>query len=386
MKKILYADHSATTFLKDEVLQEMIPYLKYNFGNASSLYSIGRKSKLAIDRARCKVASAIGARTDEIYFTSGGSEADNMIISGVARKYKYKGNHIITSKFEHMAVIKTCKMLEKEGFKVTYLDIDKNGFVDINKLQNSITEDTILISIMYANNEIGTIQDIEKIGNIASKNNIFFHTDAVQAIGNVKIDVHKLNIDMLSLSAHKFYGPKGIGCAYIKRDIDFYPLINGGHQEFSKRAGTENVAGIVGLSKAIEIATNNNVLENYNKKLLNYRNVFIEKIMKNLDNVKINGDLEKRLPGNVNITIKGIDSQTLLAMLDMEGVCASSGSACNSEVVTPSHVLTSIGLDKEAANSTLRFTFGDSNTLEEVERIANILIDIINKLKNKKKH
>ena len=386
MKKILYADHSATTFLKDEVLQEMIPYLKYNFGNASSQYSIGRKSKLAIDRARCKVASSIGARTDEIYFTSGGSEADNMIISGVARKYKYKGNHIITSKFEHMAVIKTCKMLEKEGFKVTYLNVDKNGFVDLDELQNSINEDTILISIMFANNEIGTIQDIEKIGKIAYENNIFFHTDAVQAIGNVKIDVHKLNIDMLSLSGHKFYGPKGIGCAYIKRDIEFEPLINGGHQEFSKRAGTENVAGIVGLAKAIEIATDVNNLEKYNDKLLNYRNIFINKLKNNLDNIKINGDLEKRLPGNVNVTILGADSQTLLAMLDMEGVCASSGSACNSNVVTPSHVLSAIGLDKEAANSTLRFTFGDSNTLEEVERIADILIDITNKLRYKKKH
>lgn len=384
MKKILYADHSATTYVKHEVLKEMLPYFKDDFGNASSLYSIGRKSKLAIDRARCKVASAIGARTDEIYFTSGGSEADNMIIAGVARKYKYKGNHIITSKFEHMAVIKTCKMLEKEGFRVTYLDIDNKGFIDINQLKKSISEDTILISIMFANNEIGTIQDIEKIGKIASENNIFFHTDAVQAIGNVKIDVHKLNIDLLSLSAHKFYGPKGVGAAYIKRDIEFQPIINGGHQEFSKRAGTENIAGIVGLSKAIEIATDEYMLEEYNKKLLEFRKVFIEKITNNLSNIQINGDLEKRLPGNVNVSIKGVDSQTVLAMLDMEGVCASSGSACNSSVVKPSHVLTAMGLDKEVANSTLRFTFGDSNTLEDVEIMADILINIIIKLRKKR--
>lgn len=384
MNKIFYADHSATTYVKDEVLKEMLPYFKDNFGNASSLYSIGRKSKLAIDRARCKVAGAIGARSDEIYFTSGGSESDNMIISGIARKYKYKGNHIITSKIEHMAVIKTCKMLEKEGFEVTYLDVDENGFVDLNQLNQSIKEDTILISIMFANNEIGTIQDIEKIGKIASENNIFFHTDAVQAIGNIKIDVHKLNIDLLSLSAHKFYGPKGVGAAYIKRDIELEPIINGGHQEFSRRAGTENVAGIVGLSKAIEIATDKFLLEEYNSKLLKYRNLFIQKVMRNLNNIKINGDLEKRLPGNVNISIKGIDSQTMLTMLDMEGICASSGSACNSSVITPSHVLTAIGLDKETANSTLRFTFGSSNTLEDIEYIADTLINITNKLRKKR--
>lgn len=385
MSKIFYADHSATTYVKDEVLKEMLPYFRESFGNASSSYSIGRKSKIVIDRARCKVANAIGARVDEIYFTSGGSEADNMIISGVARKYKYKGNHIITSKFEHMAVINTCKMLEKEGFEVTYLDIDRNGFVDINQLENSIKEDTILISIMFANNEIGTIQDIEKIGKIASNNNIYFHTDAVQAIGNVKIDVHKLNIDLLSLSAHKFYGPKGVGCAYIKRDIEIEPIINGGHQEFGKRAGTENIAGIVGLSKAIEIATDISVMEIYNKKLLNYRNTFIKKITDNLENIRINGDLEKRLPGNVNVSINNVDSQTLLTMLDMEGICASSGSACNSNVITPSHVLTAIGLDKKTSNSTLRFTFGDSNTLEDIEKIASVLIDITNKLRKNNK-
>lgn len=381
MEKIYYADHSATTFVKDEVLQEMLPYFTQNFGNASSMYKIGRISKEAINKARCKVATAIGARSDEIYFTSGGSEADNMIVAEVARKYRFKGNHIITSKIEHLAILNTCKMLEKEGFEVTYLDVDKNGFISIEQLKKTIKEDTILISIMFANNEIGTIEPIEEIGKIAKENNIFFHTDAVQAIGNVKIDVHKLNIDLLSLSAHKFYGPKGVGCAYIKREIEFNPLINGGHQEFSKRAGTENVAGIVGLSKAIEIATDDENFEKYNEKLLKYRNIFIDKITKNLDNVVINGDLEKRLPGNVNISFKGLDSQTLLAMLDMEGICASSGSACNSTVITPSHVLTAIGLDKKTANSTLRFTFGNSNTLEDIEYIADTLIKIVNRLR-----
>lgn len=381
MEKIYYADHSATTFVKDEVLQEMLPYFTQNFGNASSMYKIGRKSKEAINKARCKVATSLGARSDEIYFTSGGSEADNMIVTEVARKYKFKGNHIITSKIEHLAILNTCKMLEREGFEVTYLDVDKKGFVNIEQLKKAIKEETILISIMFANNEIGTIEPIEEIGKIAKENNIFFHTDAVQAIGNVKIDVHKLNIDLLSLSAHKFYGPKGVGCAYIKREIEFNPLINGGHQEFSKRAGTENVAGIVGLSKAIELATDNENFEKYNEKLLKYRNLFIDKVTNSLDNIVINGDLEKRLPGNVNISIIGLDSQTLLTMLDMEGICASSGSACNSTVITPSHVLTAIGLDKEKANSTLRFTFGSANTLEDIEYIADTLIKIVGRLR-----
>lgn len=381
MEKIYYADHSATTFVKDEVLQEMLPYFTKNFGNASSMYKIGRISKEAINKARCKVATSLGARSDEIYFTSGGSEADNMIVTEVARKYKFKGNHIITSKIEHLAILNTCKMLEREGFEVTYLDVDKKGFVNIEQLKKAIKEETILISIMFANNEIGTIEPIEEIGKIAKENNIFFHTDAVQAIGNVKIDVHKLNIDLLSLSAHKFYGPKGVGCAYIKREIEFNPLINGGHQEFSKRAGTENVAGIVGLSKAIELATDNENFEKYNEKLLKYRNLFIDKVTNSLDNIVINGDLEKRLPGNVNISIIGLDSQTLLTMLDMEGICASSGSACNSTVITPSHVLTAIGLDKEKANSTLRFTFGSANTLEDIEYIADTLIKIVGRLR-----
>jgi len=381
MEKIYYADHSATTFVKDEVLQEMLPYFTQNFGNASSMYKIGRKSKEAINKARCKVATSLGARSDEIYFTSGGSEADNMIVTEVARKYKFKGNHIITSKIEHLAILNTCKMLEREGFEITYLDVDKKGFVNIEQLKKAIKEETILISIMFANNEIGTIEPIEEIGKIAKENNIFFHTDAVQAIGNVKIDVHKLNIDLLSLSAHKFYGPKGVGCAYIKREIEFNPLINGGHQEFSKRAGTENVAGIVGLSKAIELATDNENFEKYNEKLLKYRNLFIDKVTNSLDNIVINGDLEKRLPGNVNISIIGLDSQTLLTMLDMEGICASSGSACNSTVITPSHVLTAIGLDKEKANSTLRFTFGSANTLEDIEYIADTLIKIVGRLR-----
>lgn len=381
MERIVYADHSATTFVKDEVLREMLPYFTRNFGNASSGYSIGRNAKAAIDNARCKVATAIGARSDEIYFTSGGSEADNMIISGIARANKNRGKHIITTKIEHMAIINTCKNLEKEGFDITYLDVDEGGIINLNQLINSIREDTILISVMFANNEIGTIEPIEQIGKIAKENNILFHTDAVQAIGNVEIDVHKLNIDALSLSAHKFYGPKGIGAAYIKRDIDFHNLILGGHQEKSKRAGTENVPAIVGLGKAIEISTSN--IQRYNEKLLNYRNYFITKLQNNLDGIKVNGTMINRLPGNVNICINGIDSQTMLAMLDMYGICASSGSACNTSSLTPSHVLSAIGLTKEQANSSIRFTFGDANSFSDIDYIANNLIMIIKKLRMK---
>ena len=374
MERIVYADHSATTFVKDEVLREMLPYFTRNFGNASSGYSIGRN-------ARCKVATAIGARSDEIYFTSGGSEADNMIISGIARANKNRGKHIITTKIEHMAIINTCKNLEKEGFDITYLDVDEGGIINLNQLINSIREDTILISVMFANNEIGTIEPIEQIGKIAKENNILFHTDAVQAIGNVEIDVHKLNIDALSLSAHKFYGPKGIGAAYIKRDINFHNLIFGGHQEKSKRAGTENVPAIVGLGKAIEISTSN--IQRYNEKLLNYRNYFITKLQNNLDGIKVNGTMINRLPGNVNICINGIDSQTMLAMLDMYGICASSGSACNTSSLTPSHVLLAIGLTKEQANGSIRFTFGDANSFLDIDYIANTLIMIIKKLRIK---
>ncbi|MDD3303640.1 MAG: IscS subfamily cysteine desulfurase [Clostridia bacterium] len=379
MDRIIYADHSATTFVKEEVLREMLPYFSNKFGNASSGYLIGRTSKSAIDKARCKVATAIGARSDEIYFTAGGSEADNMIISGIARANKYKGKHIITTKIEHLAVLNTCANLEKEGFDVTYLNVNEKGMIDSNELINSIREDTILISIMFANNEVGTIEPIEEIGNIAKEHKILFHTDAVQAIGNIDIDVIKLNIDALSLSAHKFYGPKGVGAAYIKRGIEFDNLIFGGHQEKSKRAGTENVAGIVGLGKAIELSVSN--IEWYNEKLLYFRNHFINRLKNGIQGVRINGDLNNRLPGNVNLQIEGIDSQTMLLMLDMYNICASSGSACNTSSVTPSHVLTAMGLSENMANSSLRFTFGDANTINDIDYIADTLIMIIRKLR-----
>lgn len=378
-KRIIYADHSATTYVKKEVLDEMLPYFTENFGNPSSNYSIGITSKEAIDKARLSVANAINAEEKEIYFTSGGSESDNMIIKGIARKNKFKGNHIITSKIEHKAVLNTCYMLEKEGFRVTYINVNEKGMANISEIINSIREDTILISIMFANNETGVIQPIRQIGNIARSRGIFFHTDAVQAIGNVKIDVKDLNIDALSMSAHKFYGPKGVGGAYIKSDIEFIPLINGGSQESEKRAGTENLASIIGMGKAIELANSN--IEKYNEKLLELRKRFITIIMRNLTGVRINGDINNRLPGNINLQINGVDTQTLLLLLDMRGICASGGSACNSDCMKPSHVLTAMGLNKEEALSSIRFTFGEENTTLDIDYIANSLIEIVNKIR-----
>lgn len=301
MNKTIYFDHAATTKVKDEVLKTMIPYFSLNYGNASTLYKIGRTSKMAIEKSRAQVARAIGAKPYEIYFTSCGSESDNLAIKGIVKGNKEKGNHIITTKIEHPAVLNTCKALEKEGIEVTYLNVDKYGLISIEELISSIKPTTILITIMYANNEIGTIQPIKEIGNIAKKNNIFFHTDAVQAVGNLKIDVNKSNIDLLSMSGHKFYGPKGVGALYVRDGIDFERIQDGGSQEKGKRAGTENVAGIVGIGKAIEIAYKD--LDKNTKKLLELREYCIEQIQKNFPDVKINGHREKRLPRELQLFI-----------------------------------------------------------------------------------
>ncbi len=372
---LLYFDHAATTPVKDEVLQEMLPYFTNNFGNPSSIYSIGRRSKKAVENARTKVAKAIGCQEKEIYFTSCGSESDNLAVKGVAFANKNKGNHIITSKIEHPAILNTCKNLEENGFEVTYLNVDENGFIDLQELKNSIKPETILISIMFANNEIGTIQPIKEISKIAKDLEIIFHTDCVQAVGNVKIDVNKFGIDLLSMSAHKFYGPKGIGALYVRNGIEFTRIQDGGHQEKNKRAGTENVAGIVGLGKAIEIADNN--LENYNSKLLKLRNYFIREITSKYDNVKINGDLKQRLPGNINISFPGIDAEELLLKLDNQGICASAGSACSSGSTQPSHVLTAIGLSEEYATGSLRITLGEENTIDDVKFLINCIEKIL---------
>lgn len=371
----IYLDNSATTRIDDRVLEEMLPYLKSNYGNASSLYSLGRESKKAIEDARDKVAKFLNCKSSEIYFTSGGSESDNTAIKGIARANRKKGNHIITSKIGHRAVLETCKTLEKEGFEITYLDVDRYGRVDIEKLKSVIRKDTILISIMYANNEIGTIQDIKKIGKIARENGIYFHTDAVQAVGILDIDVEKQNIDSLSLSAHKFYGPKGIGVLYVKKDIKFEKFIDGGHQERNKRAGTENVANVVGLAKALEIAIES--LQAHKNKISSLRDYFESNLKSKIENATINGDIENRLPGNSNISFLGVNGQDLLLNLDMLGICVSSGSACTSGSIDPSHVLTAIGLDEEKAKSSIRISIGKYNTKEDIDYLIKNLVEII---------
>lgn len=373
--KTIYFDHAATTPVRREVIKEMIPYFDIEYGNPSVMYSLGRHAKQAINKARNQVASAINCDMNEIYFTSCGSESDNLAIKGFAYANKSRGNHIITSKIEHHAVLDTCKTLEKQGFRVTYLGVDENGIVNIEELINSITEQTILITIMFANNEIGTIEPIEQIGSIAKKNNIIFHTDAVQAIGNLKIDVKKLNIDMLSLSGHKFYAPKGVGALYVREGIKFEKLQDGGEQEKNKRAGTENVAQIVGLGKAIELVYKE--FEDYNKKLKHNRDYLIDMLKENFEDFKINGDLKSRLAGNINISFKNIDGSELLFKLDEYGICASAGSACSTSNPVPSHVLTAIGLNKELINGTLRISLGKDNTKEDIDFFIHKLKKII---------
>ena len=379
MKKIRYFDHSATTPVNPVVLKEMMPYFSLEYGNPSSMYTLGRNAKKAKEEARQKVARAINCNPNEIYFTACGSESDNLAIKGIAYANRYKGNHIITSRIEHLAVLNTCKTLEKEGFLVTYLNVDERGFINLEELRNSITNSTILITIMFANNEIGTIEPISQIGEIARMYNVIFHTDAVQAVGNIKIDVRQMNIDSLSMSAHKFYGPKGVGALYVKSNVNFKKIQDGGHQEKDKRAGTENVAGIVGLGRAIELANNN--LFSYNRKLSFLRDYCITQIKNKIPDVKINGDMVKRLPGNVNISFNGIDGQDLLLKLDEKGICASSGSACSSGSKSASHVLTAIGLTENLSRSTLRITFGNENTKEDVDYLIEFLVESVKTLK-----
>lgn len=377
--EVRYFDNAATTAVREEVLKEMIPYFTINYGNPSAIYQVGREAKRGMDKARQRVADAINCNMHEIYFTSCGSESDNLAIKGVAYANKEKGNHIITTKIEHHAVLNSCQTLERQGFKATYLNVDENGTVNIQELLNSITENTILISIMFANNEIGTIEPIEKIGKIARDKNILFHTDAVQAIGNVRIDVQKLNVDLLSMSGHKFYGPKGIGALYVKDGVNFEKIQDGGHQERNKRAGTENVAEIVGLGKAIELIYDE--FDQYNKKLKDLRDYYFSEVEKKIPDIKINGDRENRLPGNANVSFKGVNAQKLLFSLDELGICASAGSACSTGDSEPSHVLTSIGLSKELSSSTLRTSFGYSNTKEDIDFLVESLQNLVAELR-----
>ena len=374
-----YFDNAATTKVKEEVLDTMLPYFKEDYGNPSAVYALARNSKKAIENAREQVANLIGANKQEIYFTGSGSEADNLALKGIAFCKKYKGNHIITSKIEHPAILDTCKFLENEGFEITYLNVDNNGFVSLEDLTHSITDKTILISIMFANNEIGTIEPIEDIGKIAHSNGILFHTDAVQAAGNIEIDVKNLNVDMLSISSHKIYGPKGVGALYVSKDVDFEKIINGGHQEKNKRAGTENVAGIVGFGKAAKLAKEN--LEKHILEIKKLREYYIDEVLRKIPNIRINGAKNARLPGNSNISFLGINANDLLLELDNVGICASSGSACSSKDPNPSHVLIALGLNKEEIEGALRVTFGEYNTIKEIDYLIEQLEKAVVKLR-----
>lgn len=377
----IYADNSATTKISPEVLEKMMPYLTEVYGNPSSLYSVGGKAKEALETARENIAKNLGAKSaNEIFFTSGGSESDNWAVKGVAHALKASGKkHIVTSKFEHHAILHTCAALEKEGFEVTYLDVYENGLVRVEDVENAIREDTALVTIMYANNEIGTIQLISEIGAVCKKKGVLFHTDAVQAAGYVKINVAEQNIDLLSMTAHKIHGPKGCGLLYIRRGVKIQNLIDGGAQERNRRAGTENVAGIVGLDAALQIAID--TMEQRNAKLTKMRDRLIDGLLK-IERSRINGDRIHRLPGNVNMCFEGIEGESLLLRLDLKGVQASSGSACTSGSLDPSHVLLAIGLPHEIAHGSLRLSFSDENTEEDIDYILEIVPEIVSYLRS----
>ena len=375
----IYMDNAATTRVTEPVAQAMLPYLTEVFGNPSSVHAFGRDARRALDAARAQVAAALNAKPNEIYFTGCGTESDNWAIRGTAYARRDKGNHIITSAIEHHAVLHTCEQLEKEGFKVTYLPVDEEGLIRIEDLKAAITPETILITIMTANNEIGTIQPIAEIGAIAKENGIRFHTDAVQAIGSVKIDVKEMNIDMLSLSGHKFHAPKGVGVLYVRNGVRLERLIQGGAQERTQRAGTENLASIVALGKAIELATAN--IDAHNEKLTAMRDRLIDGILETIPETRLNGHRTQRLPGNVNVSVRYIEGEALLLSLDLKGIAASSGSACTSGSLDPSHVLLAIGLPHEIAHGSLRLSLSEENTMEEVEYVIATLKEIVDRLR-----
>ncbi len=380
MNKRIYMDYSATTPMREEVLEEMMEFMKTEYGNPSSIHSFGRDSKNAVDTARDRIAKTINAKSREIYFTGGGSEADNWAIIGYAFANKNKGNHIITTKIEHHAVLHTVEYLVKEhGFTATYLDVDADGLIDLEELKNAVTDQTILITVMFANNEIGTIQPIKEIGAIAKEKNVAFHTDGVQALGNLKLDMDELNIDMMSMSAHKLHGPKGIGALYIRSGLKIHNLIHGGAQERKKRAGTENVPGIVGFGKAAELADES--LDQRIAEKTRLRDKMIDKILETVPYTQLNGHRTRRLPNNTNISFRFIEGESLLLSLDMVGIAASSGSACTSGSLDPSHVLLSLGLTHEVAHGSLRLTIGAYTTEEEVDYVLEQLPPIVERLR-----
>ncbi len=378
-KRFIYLDHAATTAARPEVVEAMLPYFTEKFGNPSSVYTFSQQNKAVITQCRDVIANSLNAKSNEIYFTAGGSESDNWALKATAEAYASKGKHIITTKIEHHAILHTAQYLEQRGFEVTYLDVDENGLVKLDQLKAAIRPDTILISVMFANNEIGTIEPIKEIGEIAHEHGIIFHTDAVQAYGQVPIDVDEYHIDMLSASGHKLNGPKGIGFLYIRTGLKLRSFVHGGAQERSRRAGTENVTGIVGLAKAVEIAFA--TMEERTKKETAMRDHLIDRLLAEIPYARLNGHRTKRLPNNVNISFQFIEGESMLIMLDMKGICASSGSACTSGSLDPSHVLLAIGLPHEIAHGSLRMTLGEENTMEEMDYVADQIKEIVTKLR-----
>lgn len=375
----VYLDYSATTPVKEEVLQEMIPYFTEKFGNPSSLYDKGLESKDAVDKARTQVAELINADAKEIFFTAGGTEADNWAVFGTVDKLKDKGNHIITTKVEHHAMLHSCEFLEKQGYEVTYLGIDPDGRISLEELEAAITDKTILISVMMVNNEIGTVQPIKEIGKIAKAHKILFHTDAVQALGNVPIDVKDMGIDMMSMSSHKIYGPKGEGALYIRKGLRISNYLHGGAQENSRRAGTENLTGIVGFGKAAELAKVN--FDEHVKHCSELRNYLVDRILSEIPDTYVNGTMEARHPGNANITFKYIEGESILLMLNYLGISVSTGSACSSKSLEPSHVLSALGVPVEMIHGTVRFTIGDFTTKEDIDYVIDNLKNVVEKLR-----
>lgn len=380
MKELIYLDNAATTKTAPKVVEAMLPFFSERYGNPSSIYSMGAAAKAAVTDVREYIASTLGAKTNEIYFTGGGSEADNWALTATAEAYESKGRHIITSKIEHHAVLHTCRYLEKRGFEITYIDVDENGRIKLEELEREIREDTILISVMFANNEIGTIQPVKEIGEIAKKHGVLFHTDAVQAYAHIPINVDEMNIDMLSASGHKFNGPKGIGFLYIRTGIKIRSFIHGGAQERGRRAGTENITGIVGIGKAAELAFSN--MEERIEKETRLRDYLMKRIREEIPYCRCNGDAVNRLSNNVNYSFRFIEGESLLIMLDRKGICASSGSACTSGSLDPSHVLLAIGLPHEIAHGSLRLTLSEENTMEEMDRTVEAVKEIVNRLRN----
>lgn len=375
----VYLDHNATTPVHPEVLEAMLPYYKDKFGNASSIHCFGREAKVTLEETREKVAESINTDPSEICFTGGGTESDNLAVKGTAFANRQKGKHIITSKIEHHAILESCKFLEKEGFEVTYLPVDKYGFVDPDDLKKVLRKDTILVSIMYANNEVGTIQPIEELAKVTKDNGTYFHTDAVQSVGKTPVDVQKLNVDMLSISAHKIYGPKGVGAIYIRKGTRMTSWSHGGSHERSRRAGTENIPGIVGLAKAVEIARRD--MEKQSKHLRNLSEAFYQKLTQTIPDVFLNGHWEKRIPNTLNLSFKAVEGESIILSLDLKGVAVASGSACTSGTLEPSHVLSAMGIAPEIAQAAIRFSFGRENTMEDVEYVVGILPEIISRLR-----